>query len=114
MLINGLTMDNYSISSFPNQDTEKSYLIELKGELSIKYIHDIKAKIDQIIKDLDTVSILVYEASIIDLSMMQYLISLKKSEKKVKKIFNIAFEIDDDLRELLEHAGFKNIENLAE
>lgn len=107
-------MDNYSISSIPDQETEKSCLIKLKGELSIHYIRDIKSKIDQIIKDVDTVEILVSEANVIDLTMMQYLLSLKKSEKSLGKIFSISFEISEDLKELLEHGGFKHIENLKE
>jgi len=107
-------MDNYSIVSVPNQDAEKFSLIEIKGELSIKYIHDIKTKLDQLIRGLDTVEILVSEASVIDLSLMQYFLSLKKTEKTATKTIRISFDIDTDLKELLENAGFKNIENLKE
>ena len=107
-------MDNYSISSFPNQEVEKSSLIELKGELSIQHIHEIKKELEAAIKDMDTIELLVYDASIIDLAMLQYLLSLKKSEKALNKSFKISFELEDDLKELLKHAGFKNIENLTE
>ena len=107
-------MDNYSISSFPNQEAEKSSLIELKGELSIQYIHEIKKELEAAIKDMDTVELLVYDASIIDLTMLQYLLSLKKSEETLNKSFKISFELDDEMKELLKHAGFKNIENLRE
>lgn len=106
-------MDNYSISSFPNQEAEKSSLIELKGELSIQHIHEIKDKLEVAIKDMDTLELLVKDVSIIDLSMLQYLISLKNSEKSLNKSFKITFELDDDLNELLKHAGFKNIENIT-
>lgn len=112
ILINGFAMDNYSISSFPNHEAERSTLIELKGELTLQYIQEIKLKIDQIIQNLDTVEILVFDATIIDLSMMQYLFSLKKSQGMLGKTFKITFEIDDDVKELLVHAGFKNIENI--
>jgi ABC-type transporter Mla MlaB component len=107
-------MDNYSISSFPNQEAEKTSLIELKGELSIQHIHEIKTELEAAIKEMDTVELLVYDASIIDLSVLQYLLSLKKSEKALNKSFKISFELDDDLDELLKHAGFKNIEKLKE
>lgn len=107
-------MDNYSISSFPNQEVEKSSLIELKGELSIQHIHEIKKELEAAIKDMDTIKLLVYDASIIDLTVLQYLLSLKRSEKALNKSFQISFELDDDLKELLKHAGFKNIENLTE
>ncbi|MCD6178345.1 MAG: hypothetical protein J7K39_00425 [Bacteroidales bacterium] len=105
-------MNNYSISSFPNQDTENSSLIELKGELSIQHIHEIKKELEATIKNLDTIKLLVYDASIIDLTILQYLLSLKRSENALNKSFEISFELNDDLTELLKHAGFKNIENL--
>lgn len=107
-------MDNYSISSFPNQEAEKSSLIELKGELSIQHINEIKKELETAMKDMDTVELLVYDASIIDLTVLQYLLSLKKSEKTLNKSFKLSFELDDDLEELLKHAGFKNIENITE
>lgn len=109
-----LDMDNYSISSFPNQEVEKSSRIELKGELSIQHIHEIKKELEAAIKDMDTIELLVYEASIIDLTILQYLLSLKRSEKALNKSFKISFELDDDLNELLKHAGFKNIENIRD
>jgi len=105
-------MDNYSISIFPNQEKEKTSLIELKGELSIQYIYEIKAKLDEAIKELETIELLIYEPSIIDLTMLQYLFSLKKSEDALGKSFKISFELNSDLSELLEHAGFKKLENL--
>lgn len=107
-------MDNYSISSIPNQDTEKAGLIELKGELSISHINEIKVQIEKSIKEFDTVEIKITDVSIIDLTMLQYLLSLKKSEKLLNKLFKISFELDDDLKGLLEHAGFKNIKNFNE
>ncbi len=107
-------MDNYSISSFPNQEAEKPSLIELKGELSIQHIHEIKKELETAIKDMDNIKFLVYDASIIDLTVLQYLLSLKKSEKALNKSFKISFELNDDLQELLIHAGFKNIEKLTE
>jgi anti-anti-sigma regulatory factor len=107
-------MDNYSISSFPDQEAERSSLIKVKGELSIQYIKDIKKQLDEVIKDLDHIDLLIHEASIIDLSMLQYLLSLKKSAESLGKTFSISFELDEDLNELLEHAGFKNLEKLAE
>jgi len=105
-------MNNYSISSFPDQDAENSSLIELKGELSIQHIHEIKKELETTIKNLDTIKLLVYDASIIDLTILQYLLSLKRSENALNKSFEISFELNDDLTELLKHAGFKNIENL--
>lgn len=107
-------MDNYSISSFLNKEAERSGLIELKGELSIQHIHEIKNKLEMAIKDMDTIELLVSDASIIDLTILQYLLSLKRSEKALNKSFKISFELDDDLNELLKHAGFKNIENITE
>lgn len=107
-------MDNYSISKIPNRENEKSVLIELKGELSIQYIQDIKAKFEEASKGFDSVDILIKEANVIDLSMLQYILSLKKSEKSLKKSFKISFELDNDLSELIKHSGFKNIENLNE
>ncbi|MDA3905002.1 MAG: hypothetical protein PF484_02890 [Bacteroidales bacterium] len=107
-------MDNYSISTIPNQETEKSVQIKLKGELSIPYIQEIKEKLEKAIKDFEIVEILVADVSIIDLTMLQYLLSLKKSEDVFKKSFKISLELDNDLSEILEHAGFKNIENLSE
>ncbi len=105
-------MDNYSITIFPNQEREDSGLIELKAELSIQYINEIKKGVDDAIKNFNNVELLVCEVSIIDLSILQYLISLKKSEKSLGKTFKISFELEDDLMELLNHAGFNNFENL--
>ena len=107
-------MDNYTISSFPNQETERAGLIELKGELSIQNLHDIKAHLNEAFEKMDTIELLIYDASILDLAMLQYIFSLKKSESALGKYFKITFELDDDLAELIKHAGFKNLEKLAE
>ncbi|MCD6090685.1 MAG: anti-sigma factor antagonist [Bacteroidales bacterium] len=107
-------MDNYSISMIPNQEMESSGLLELKGELSIQYIYEIKDQIEKAIAKFVSVEILLTDVSIIDLAMMQYLLSLKKSEKSLGKSFQISFDIDEDINELLQHAGFKNIENINE
>lgn len=104
-------MSNYSISNIPDRDNERSGKIELTGELSIQYIHDIKKQIEESIKKFDSVEILITDVSIIDLSILQYLISLSKSEKQMNKSFRISFDLEDDLNELLAHAGLKNIEN---
>ncbi len=104
-------MSNYSITNIPNQDNERSGIIELKGELSIQYIHDIKNQIEESIKKFDSVELLITDVSIIDLSILQYLNSLKKSEKQMNKSFKISFDLEEDLNELLAHAGLRNIEN---
>jgi len=106
-------MDNYSISSFPNQEADSTGLIQLKGELSIQHIHDIKKNLEEAMKGFKTIELLICDTSIIDLTILQYLLSLKKSENTLGKTFKIIFELEDDLSELLEHAGFKNLENLT-
>jgi anti-anti-sigma regulatory factor len=105
-------MNNYTISCFPNQEDGKAALIELKGELSIQNIKEIKAEIEKTIEKFDAVEFLIYEATMIDLSILQYLISLKKSEKLLQKTFKFSFELDEDLNELMNQVGFKNIDDL--
>ncbi|MBN2237216.1 MAG: hypothetical protein JW729_06625 [Bacteroidales bacterium] len=106
-------MDNYSITSFPNQEADGS-LIKVKGELSIHYIAHIKKSIDAEIKNKKNIELVIYDASIIDLTMLQYLHSLKKSEKELGKNIKVTFQLDDDLSDLLKHAGFNYIENTTE
>lgn len=105
-------MDNYSISSFPNQEAESACLIKLKGELSIQNIFAIKKRLDSEINKYKDIVIEICEVSIIDLSILQFLLSLKKSEKLLEKSFTIEFNMDEDNTELLEHAGFRNMDEL--
>lgn len=105
-------MDNYSISSFPDQKTERSSRIELKGELSIQHIQNIKARLEEAFKDFDHIELLIKDVSIIDLTALQYLISLKKSEVAINKSFKIEFKMNEDLSNLLKHSGFNNTEIL--
>lgn len=107
-------MDNYSISSVPNQDAENTGQIEVKGELSIPYIREIKKKIESAIKPWSIIELRLSEVSIIDLSMLQYLFALKKSESFLGKKIRIYFDLDNETQELLNHAGFKHIEKLNE
>ena len=106
-------MSNYSISSFPDAEKEKKGRIELTGELSIQYVHEIKKELENIFFNWDIIDLHICDVSMIDLSMLQYLISLKKAEKTSGKNFNISFDLSEEINELMEHAGFVNIEKLS-
>jgi len=105
-------MDNYSVSIIPDQDdAKKSARIELSGELSIQYIHEIRDQLDKAISNFKNIELFISDVYIIDLTILQYFISLKKSEKMLDKSIKFSFELSEGLKELIEHAGFNHIEN---
>lgn len=105
-------MDNYSISGTPSNDQKTAGQITLKGELSIQHIESIRTKLENTFKDWTTVELVLKDISIIDLSMLQYLLSLKKSETNLNKTFKLTLELTEEITELLQHAGFTNTEIL--
>lgn len=104
-------VDNYSISIFPNQDAINSGRIELSGELSIQHIQEIRDELDKAMSNFSNIEIFISDVYIIDLTILQYFISLKKSESVLNKSIKFSFDLSEGLKELIEHAGFKNIEN---
>lgn len=88
---------------------EKLAKIFLTGDLGIGNLEEIVGKFRDIEKNYDEIEINLNEVSVIDLSTIQLLLSMKKSCVKHKKQINFNIDLSNELNTLLETTGFLNI-----
>jgi anti-anti-sigma factor len=86
---------------------EKSAEILIEGDFSIAYAEKVKEKLQDVLEQYDKIEVKIQNLENIDLSAIQLLISLRKSMPADK--FKLTLILRDDLKPLLEHAGFKDI-----
>ncbi|MCF6241784.1 MAG: STAS domain-containing protein [Bacteroidales bacterium] len=88
---------------------EKRAKIFLAGDLGIGNLEEIVGKFKDIEKNYDEIEINLNEVSVIDLSTIQLLLSMKKSCVKHKKQINFNIDLSGELNTLLETTGFLKI-----
>jgi anti-anti-sigma factor len=86
---------------------EKTAEIFIEGEFSIAYAEKVKEKLLEVIEQYDRIDVKIQNLENFDLSAVQLLVSLRKS-LPVDKI-KLTLVLREDLKPILEHAGFKDI-----
>ena len=81
----------------------------VEGELSLRYISEIREDIKSAIRDAKNLKMIISNADMIDLSFLQLVISLQNTYRNRKDLFSIEFEIDQEKRDLLINSGFKEL-----
>ena len=100
-------MNKYKIQlSKTNNDNNDQ--LTLSGELSINHIDLIKDEIESLINIDSPYKIIVKDADIIDLSLIQLLLSLKNLNPKSE----IHLVLNDEMMGLINISGFKNLFNM--
>ncbi len=94
----------YKISILKNKKNNKTGIITLEGDLSLKNIKVIKEKIHQGIGKFDQLEIHIKNVDNIDVTLIQLLISVNQT-KKLRKV-NIT--VKEQMRNMLETAGIYN------
>ena len=100
-------MNKYKIQLSKNENNNIDELT-LSGELSINHIDLIKNEIESLIDTSKPYEFIVKNADIIDLSLIQLLLSLKKLNPKS----NIQLSLNDEMLGLINISGFNNLLNM--
>ncbi|MCD6566960.1 MAG: hypothetical protein J7K53_13565 [Bacteroidales bacterium] len=98
----------YSITTEKDENTNTMSVI-VEGELSLRYISEIREDIKSAIRDAKNLKMIISNADMIDLSFLQLVISLQNTYRNRKDLFSIEFEIDQEKRDLLINSGFKEL-----
>ena len=98
----------YSITTENDDDTNIRSVIA-EGELSLRYINEIREEIKSAISGVKNLKIIIRNANMIDLSFLQLVISLQNKYKTEKKKISVEFEVDQENRDLLINSGFEEL-----
>ena len=101
-----MSMDNYNIKYNNKKGTLN---IVFSGQLTIYNIEKIVESLKSNLKKYKFVNILTEGVENIDLSFVQLLYSIMKSGKKDGYEVNLSINIPDDLKILLNNAGFSGV-----
>ncbi|OYT17000.1 MAG: hypothetical protein B7C24_04885 [Bacteroidetes bacterium 4572_77] len=97
-------MNNYKINHQKNDKTKEHYLI-FSGELSFSLIAQIKEETESLLIPNTAYHITTKDVEIIDLSFIQFIISLKALHEDSQ----ISLELTQEFKQLLQNTGFKNL-----
>lgn len=88
-----------------------SNVITLSGNLTISNSKKIQQSLIEAFKPLKNISIEINEVENIDLSFIQLIYTLSVESKNFGKNINITSKLNEDLRLLIENAGFSELIN---
>ena len=100
-------MEKYNIQIQSKDAENQCGIIKIEGDLGISNIGNIKIDLLKAISNYNEIDLKVEKIKFIDLSMIQFLISLKKSESILNKKIQIDINAEDEFRELIISTGFK-------
>ncbi|OIP00838.1 MAG: hypothetical protein AUJ98_06320 [Bacteroidetes bacterium CG2_30_33_31] len=100
-------MEKYNIQIQSKDAENQCGIIKIEGDLGISNIGNIKIDLLKAISNYNEIDLKVEKIKFIDLSMIQFLISLKKSESILNKKIQIDIIAEDEFRELIISTGFK-------
>ncbi len=106
---------DFTIQTFtPEGKDAKTAVITVSGNLSLNNSEGIKKQLNTAIKKHDDIHLEIKNADELDLSFLQILFSLiAYCHEENKKITHTAY-LSQEQKQLLEHAGFKTLINIAE
>ncbi len=97
-------MKNYKII-INSENDPNSASVDIEGEISIETVGQIITEINPIIDKFQKIDISVRDIFKIDLSGIQYFITLKKTLTTNDKTVNLNFEFSDEIRDLISDTG---------
>jgi ABC-type transporter Mla MlaB component len=97
-------MDNYNIEYIPGKNGQPNQLI-YSGELTFNYIQYIKDETVEAIKPNQSLSILVKDVDMLDLSFIQLLISMKHMNPDN----SINLDVNKEVLDLIKVSGFEDV-----
>jgi len=100
-------MERYNITVASENAENQSIEIVLNGELTVSHIDNIKNRILELSKNMSSVFLKIKGITMIDLSFLQMLISMKKSEGIWVKEFSAEIDTHGEFYELINNTGFK-------
>ncbi len=103
-------MKEYKISSSKNKKT-KALDIKMQGHLNVSNILGIQKELNSAIKKSKKVNLKISEVDDADLSLVQYLIGLRKKCHESNIEIKIDLAISNETLELFNRAGFANTIN---
>lgn len=92
-----------------NIDNTNIRSVIAEGELSLRYINEIREEIKSAIRGAKNLKMIIRNADMIDLSFLQLVISLQKTYEIEKNKISVEFDVDQENRELLTNSGFKEL-----
>ncbi len=98
----------YSITT-ENDDNTNIRSVIIEGELSLKYINEIREDLKPAIRGTKDLKMIIKNADMIDLSFLQLVISLQNTYKNEKKKISVKFEIDQENKDLMINSGFEEL-----
>ena len=98
----------YSITT-ENDDNTNIRSVIIEGELSLKYINEIREDLKPAIRGAKDLKMIIKNADMIDLSFLQLVISLQNTYKNEKKKISVKFEIDQENKDLMINSGFEEL-----
>lgn len=90
-------------------DGKKAAGLLIKNELTINNISEVKQEIAPLISNYEHFSLSLREIENIDLSAVQLLYSLRQTLEKKGKGIELDLQLPDELRSIVENAGFKDL-----
>ena len=100
-------MEKFKITVGSKDTDNQSIEITLSGELTVSHIDTIRKEILNTTKKSKTVNIKVKEITMIDLSFLQLLIAMKKSEGIWVNDFSAEINTQGEFYDLITTTGFK-------
>ncbi len=98
----------YSITTENDDDTNIRSVIA-EGELSLRYINEIREEIKSAIRGAKNLKMIIRNTDMIDLSFLQLVISLQNKYKAEKNKISVEFDVDQENRDLLINSGFEEL-----
>lgn len=98
----------YSITTENDDDTNIRSVIA-EGELSLRYINEIREEIKSAIRGAKNLKMIIRNTDMIDLSFLQLVISLQNKYKTEKNKISVEFDVDQENRDLLINSGFEEL-----
>ena len=98
-------MEKYNITVGSKDSDNQRIEITLRGELTVSHIDTIRNEILKLSKGSESVRLNVREITMIDLSFLQLLISLKKSEGEWVKEFSAELKVEEEFNNLITTTG---------
>lgn len=99
-------MEKYKISIGTKDSENQSIVIDVSGELTVSHIENIRDEILQAAMGASSIKLNIKEISMIDLSFLQLLISMKKSEGIWVKEFSSTIDTEGEFYNLITETGF--------
>jgi len=99
-------MEKYKVEMLSDKADNQECIITITGDIGISNIEKIKLSLMEMINKYKSVVIRVKDVLFIDLSFLQFIISLDKSQQFLNKVIKTEIELNREFEELIISSGF--------